>query len=95
MNKKRNLYCINYSLCDYLLLKLQILELKCDQVLTDLSETSQLIESLHPDVNTLIDSIKRSAKDLYNQSLVHRKYVGQCMSGKPCMYLTKRIGNGY
>ncbi|MDD3038888.1 hypothetical protein [Bacteroides sp.] len=94
MNKKRDLYCLNCSLCSNLLSKLEKLEIKCDRITEELSEVKNLIASFPPEVGILIDSIEHSAKDLYDQSVAHRRYVEQCINGKPCMHLTRRIGDG-
>lgn len=74
MNKNGNIHCIIYSLCRNLLSKLEILELKCDQITEELSEVKYLMASLPPEVDTLIDSIKCSAEGLYSQNAVHRIY---------------------
>ncbi len=94
MDEKRNLYCINHCLCSNLLPKLKTLELKCNRIVEELSKVKHLIASFPPGVDTLIDSIKCLAEDLYNQSVAHRKYVEQCVNGKPCIHLTGRINNG-
>ncbi|THG64613.1 hypothetical protein E5981_12320 [Bacteroides faecichinchillae] len=94
MNKKNTLCCIDYNLYNDLLLKLEKLEVKCDRITNEVSEVKKMISSLPPEVDTLIDSIVRSAKDLYSQSVAHRKYVEQCVSGKPYMHLIRRIDDG-
>lgn len=82
MNKKNRTCCINQFLCCNLLSKLQILENKCDRINIQLSEVKKLITSLPPnEVDTLIDSIERTAQEMYEQSIVHRKYVEQCING--------------
>lgn len=82
MNKKNRTCCINQFLCCNLLSKLQILENKCDRINIQLSEVKKLITSLPPnEVDTLIDSIERAAQEMYEQSVVHRKYVERCING--------------
>lgn len=94
MNKKNTLCCIDCNLYNDLLLKLEKLEVKCDQIANEVSEVKKMILSSPPEVDTLIDSIERSAKDLYSQSVAHRRYVERCMSGMPCMHLIRRTGDG-
>lgn len=49
-----------------MLLKLEKLEVKCDQIANEVSEVKKMILSSPLEVDTLIDSIERSAKDLYS-----------------------------
>lgn len=90
MNRRNNTYCVNRYLCSNLLSKLQTLEVKCDRITAELSEVKNMIESLPPDVGSLIDSINHSAKEMHEQSVMHRRYVEQCVNGEPTMYLFKK-----
>ena len=81
MNKKNRTYCISQLLCCNLLPKLQTLENKCDRINAQLSEVKNLITSSPNEVDTLIDSIERTAQEMYKQSIVHRKYVERCING--------------
>lgn len=90
MNRGNNTYCVNRYLCSNLLSKLQTLEVKCDRITAELSEVKNMIETLPPDVGSLIDSIERSAKEMHDQSVMHRRYVEQYVNGEPTMYLSKK-----
>lgn len=82
MNKKNGACCINQYLYCNLLLKLRTLENKCDRINLQLSEVKNLITSLPPrEIDTLIDSVERIAQEMYEQSVIHRKYVEQCLNG--------------
>lgn len=48
-----------------------------------------------PDVSALIDMIERSAKEMHEQSIIHREYVERCInSEEPRIHLMRRGGNG-
>lgn len=91
MSKKNRACCINQHLCCNLLSKLQTLENKCDRISLQLSEVKNLITSLPPsEVDTLIDSIERTAQEMYEQSVVHRKYVERCIKGNDLRIIGRR-----
>jgi len=95
MNKRNSKCCVNRHFCSSLLSKLQTLENKCDRITTDLSEVKKLIVTLPPDVNALIDTIERSAREMHEQSIVHREYVERCINeGEPLIRLIRRDGDG-
>ena len=95
MNRKNSLYYVNRHLCSNLLSKLQTLENKCDRITTDLSEVKKLFVAMPPDVSALIDMIERSAKEMHEQSIIHREYVERCInSEEPRIHLMRRGGNG-
>ena len=95
MSKKNRACCINQHLCCNLLLKLQTLETKCDRITTQLFEVKNLITSLPPnEVDTLIDSIERTAQEMYEQSVNHRKYVEQCLNGNK-LHIIGRADNEF
>lgn len=95
MNKKNRACCINQYLCCNLLSKLQTLENKCDRISLQLSEVKNLITSLPPsEVDTLIDSIERTAQEMYEQSVIHRKYVEQCLDGNN-LHIIRRANNEF
>lgn len=77
------------------MLQLQTLETKCDRITTQLSEVKNLITSLPPnEVDTLIDSIERTAQEMYEQSVNHRKYVEQCLNGSK-LHIIGRADNEF
>lgn len=95
MNKKNRECRVNRHLCSHLLSKLQTLERKCDRITTDLSEVKKLIATLPSDVVALIDTIERSAKEMHEQSIMHREYVERCINGaEPRIHLIRRCGDG-
>lgn len=95
MSRKNRECCINRHLCSSLLSKLQTLEKKCDRITTDLSEVKKLIVTLPPDVDALINTIERSAKEMHEQSIMHREYVERCINGEgPLIHLIRRGDDG-
>ena len=53
-----------------------------------------MIALLPPDIGTLISSIERSAKEMHEQSIMHRKYVERCINGEPKIHLIRRADDG-
>ena len=53
----------------------------------------QQLSSLPIGTDTLIDSIQRSAQELHEQSIMHRKHVEYCMNGK--LMAVRRDGDGF
>lgn len=94
MYKNHDTYSINRVLCSRLLLKLQIVENKCDRITSELSEVKALIVSLPPGIGTLLDSIERCANELHEQSIQHREYVERSINGESTLHLIRRIGDG-
>lgn len=94
MNKRNNTYCVNRLLCGNLLSKLRELETKCDRIIVELSEVRKLIVSSPPDIDTLIDSIESSAKEMHKQSIRHREYVEQCINGNK-LHIIGRADNEF
>lgn len=94
MNKKNSACCANRELCSKLLQELQVLEFKCDRISVELSDVKKLITSLSPDISSLIDSIANSAKEMHEQSIMHRKHVEQCIGEKSTIRLIRRDEDG-
>lgn len=94
MNKKNSANSINKHLCNVLLSELRTLETKCDRIMIEVSEVKEMIASLPPDIGTIIGSIERSAKEMHEQSIMHREYVERCINGESKIHLMRRADNG-
>ena len=94
MNRKNSIHCINRHLYNVLLSELRTLETKCNRITAEVSEVKKMIALLPPDIGTLISSIERSAKEMHEQSIMHRKYVERCINGEPKIHLIRRAVNG-
>lgn len=93
MNKKNSIHCINRHLYNVLLSELRTLETKCNRITAEVSEVKNDC-LIAPDIGTLISSIERSAKEMHEQSIMHRKYVERCINGEPKIHLIRRADNG-
>ena len=94
MNRENSIHCINRHLYNVLLSELRTLETKCNRITAEVSEVKKMIALLPPDIGTLISSIERSAKEMHEQSIMHRKYVERCINGEPKIHLIRRADNG-
>lgn len=94
MNRKNSANSINRYLCNVLLSELRTLETKCDRIAAEVAEVKNLIVLLPPDVGTLISSIERSAKEMHEQSIMHREYVERCIMSEPKLHIMRRADDG-
>lgn len=92
MNKRDYTRCINHYLCSKILFKLQVLESDYKRISVEIIAIKQQLSSLPIGTDTLIDSIQRSAQELHEQSIMHRKHVEYCMNGK--LMAVRRDGDG-
>lgn len=94
MNRKNSANSINRHLCNVLLCELRTLETKCDRITAEVAEVKKMIALLPPDIGVIINSIERSAKEMHEQSIMHREYVERCINGEPRIHLIRRADNG-
>lgn len=94
MKEKNSEKCLNRHLCRILLSELRTLETKCNRITAEVSEVKKMVALLPSDMGTLISSIERSAKEMHEQSIMHREYVERCISGEPRIHLVRRADNG-
>lgn len=94
MNRKNSANGINNYLCNVLLSELRKLETKCDLIAAEVAEVKNLIAILPPDVGTLISSIERSAKEMHEQSIMHREYVERCIMSEQKLHIMRRADDG-
>lgn len=91
MKNKNSANCINRHVYNRLLLRLRNLEDKFELLSAEIAEIKRLVAPQPSSIDSLLDSLQRSAREMHEQSIRHREYVEHSVC-KPV--ILRRVGDG-